>query len=199
MQQATQGQANAKNRAGPLARVTEVEGRLVGGPRPFPHTPSRQPEYVCPATLGRSLPAAFVLLEARGSLKSSLAIYGALLHEEKVRWASFGAREPLYACGVSGRGSFLASHAFDPLHPSSSRCERMASVVKHNGQARPATLHALRRVGIALRERYKPQQEIPHGLLVLLMQLDCDKTLAGQGQGNSVAPKSERRYAVSPR
>ncbi len=117
MQQATQGQANAKNRAGPLARVTEVEGRLVGGPRPFPHTPSRQPEYVCPATLGRSLPAAFVLLEARGSLKSSLAIYGALLHEEKVRWASFGAREPLYACGVSGRGSFLASHAFDPLHP----------------------------------------------------------------------------------
>ncbi len=72
-------------------------------------------------------------------------------------------------------------------------------MVKHNGQARPVTLHAIKRViGIDLRERYKPQQEIPHGLLVLLMQMDRDKTLAGPGQGNCVAPKSEGRYAVSP-
>ncbi len=28
------------------------------------------------------------------------------------------------------------------------------------------------RVGNGLRERYKPVQEVPHGLLVLLMQMD---------------------------
>ncbi len=54
------------------------------------------------------------------------------------------------------------------------------------GQARwPSTAHDASRnqaCRLALRERYKPQQEIPHGLLVLLMQMDRDKTLAGQGR-----------------
>jgi hypothetical protein len=117
MQQATQGHfANAKNGAGPLARVAEVETGQLAVLGVFPHTPSRQPEYVSRDTRAR-LTGCFVLIENAGNLNSSLAIYGALLHEEKVRWASFGAREPLYECGVSGRGSFLASHAFDPLHP----------------------------------------------------------------------------------
>jgi hypothetical protein len=40
------------------------------------------------------------------------------------------------------------------------------------------TLHAVMRdsVGMGLRERYKPQDEIPHGLLVLLMQMNHDRT-----------------------
>lgn len=38
------------------------------------------------------------------------------------------------------------------------------------------TLHAVMRdsVGMGLRDRYKPDQEIPHGLLVLLMQMNHD-------------------------
>ncbi len=65
----------------------------------------------------------------------------------------------------------------------------MASRVKQPSEARRATLHAVKRVGVALRERYKPEQDIPHGLLILLMQMD-DKTRAGQIEGSSVAPKN---------
>jgi hypothetical protein len=35
-------------------------------------------------------------------------------------------------------------------------------------------------VGMGLRNRYKPEQEIPHGLLVLLMQINDDKNRAEQ-------------------
>jgi hypothetical protein len=35
-------------------------------------------------------------------------------------------------------------------------------------------------VGMGLRDRYKPEQEIPHGLLVLLMQMNHDRTRAEQ-------------------
>ncbi len=46
----------------------------------------------------------------------------------------------------------------------------------------PMTLHTVMRdsVGMELRERYKPEQEIPHGLLVLMMQMQHDKTRAEQ-------------------
>lgn len=46
----------------------------------------------------------------------------------------------------------------------------------------PMTLHAVMRdsVGMGLRDRYKPEQEIPHGLLVLLMQMNHDRTRAEQ-------------------
>ena len=44
------------------------------------------------------------------------------------------------------------------------------------------TLHAVMQasVGMGLRERYKPEQEIPHGLLVLLMQMNHDRMRAEQ-------------------
>ncbi len=62
---------------------------------------------------------------------------------------------------------------------------------KRNGEERPMTLHAIMQesVGMGLRSRYKPEQEIPHGLLVLLMQMDENKRRAEQVEGSSVAPK----------
>jgi hypothetical protein len=53
---------------------------------------------------------------------------------------------------------------------------------EHTG---PMTLHSIMQgsVGIGLRSRYKPQQEIPHGLLVLLMQMNHDKRRAEQLSG----------------
>ncbi len=44
------------------------------------------------------------------------------------------------------------------------------------------TLQAVMResVGMGLRERYKAEQEIPHGLLVLLMQMNHDRSRAEQ-------------------
>jgi hypothetical protein len=52
---------------------------------------------------------------------------------------------------------------------------------EHTG---PMTLHSIMQgsVGIGLRSRYKPQQEIPHGLLVLLMQMNHDKRRAEQAE-----------------
>ena len=46
----------------------------------------------------------------------------------------------------------------------------------------PTTLHAVMQesVGMGLRNRYKPEEEIPHGLLVLLMQLNDDRNKAEQ-------------------
>jgi hypothetical protein len=35
---------------------------------------------------------------------------------------------------------------------------------------------------MALRERFKAEQEIPNGLLVLLMQMNHDRTRAEQGE-----------------
>ncbi len=53
----------------------------------------------------------------------------------------------------------------------------------------PMTLHAVMcdSVGMGLRERYKPEQEIPHGLLVLLMQMNHDRTRAEQIRQESTA------------
>jgi hypothetical protein len=58
----------------------------------------------------------------------------------------------------------------------------MVASGKQNDADRPATLHAIMQesVGMGLRERYKPDAEIPHGLLVLLMQLNYDKQRAEQ-------------------
>jgi hypothetical protein len=57
----------------------------------------------------------------------------------------------------------------------------MASAASPNG---PMTLYAVMQesVGMGLRERYKPEQEIPHGLLVLLMQMNDDKRRAEQAE-----------------
>ncbi len=54
----------------------------------------------------------------------------------------------------------------------------MTSSAKQDTPAGPMTLHAVMRdsVGMGLRDRYKPEQEIPHGLLVLLMQMNHDRT-----------------------
>ena len=48
---------------------------------------------------------------------------------------------------------------------------------EHSG---PMTLHAVMQggVGMGLRERYKPEQEIPHHLMILLMQMKHDKARA---------------------
>ena len=45
---------------------------------------------------------------------------------------------------------------------------------KHDG---PMTLQRVLQesVGAGLRERYKPEQEVPHHLMVLLMQMQHDK------------------------
>lgn len=53
----------------------------------------------------------------------------------------------------------------------------MALRGQQNGQTAPMTLHAIMQasVGMGLQARYKPEQEIPHGLLVLLMQMNADK------------------------
>ena len=58
----------------------------------------------------------------------------------------------------------------------------MASTDKQDGLAAPMTLHAVMQesVGMGLRERYKPEQEIPHGLLVLLMQMNEDNKRAAR-------------------
>jgi hypothetical protein len=50
----------------------------------------------------------------------------------------------------------------------------MTSTGKQDTAGGPMTLHAVMRdsVGMGLRERYKAEQEIPHGLLVLLMQMN---------------------------
>ncbi len=62
---------------------------------------------------------------------------------------------------------------------------------KRNGAERPTTLHAVMQesVGMGLRSRYKPEQEIPHGLLVLLMQMDDNTRRAEQVEAGSVAAK----------
>jgi hypothetical protein len=53
---------------------------------------------------------------------------------------------------------------------------------KQDASEGPMTLQAVMResVGMGLRERYKAEQEIPHGLLVLLMQMNQDRSRAEQ-------------------
>jgi hypothetical protein len=53
----------------------------------------------------------------------------------------------------------------------------MGSPGKKKSQQAPMTLHAVMQasVGMGLRSRYKAEQEIPHGLLVLLMQMNDDQ------------------------
>ena len=60
----------------------------------------------------------------------------------------------------------------------------MAVTWKQNCVEGPMTLHAVMQgsIGMGLRERYKAEQEIPHGLLVLLMQMNHDRTRAEQGE-----------------
>lgn len=62
---------------------------------------------------------------------------------------------------------------------------------ERNGQERPVTLHAVMQesVGMGLRSRYKPEHEIPHGLLVLLMQMDENKRRTAQVEASPVASK----------
>lgn len=49
----------------------------------------------------------------------------------------------------------------------------MAHAAEHEADDGPATLHAVMReaVGEGLRSRYKPDKDIPHELMVLLMQM----------------------------
>jgi hypothetical protein len=49
----------------------------------------------------------------------------------------------------------------------------------------PTTLQAVMRdsIGMGLSERYKPEQEVPQGLLVLLMRIEEDKARARRAQG----------------
>ena len=51
------------------------------------------------------------------------------------------------------------------------------------------TLHAVMQgsIGMGLRERYKAEQEIPHSLLVLLMQMNHDRTRAEQGEQSKLS------------
>lgn len=60
----------------------------------------------------------------------------------------------------------------------------MAPTSKQRGQEGPMTLHAIMRasVGMGLQSRYKPEQEIPHGLLVLLMQMNDDQRRAEEAR-----------------
>lgn len=60
----------------------------------------------------------------------------------------------------------------------------MGSPEKQNAPRGPMTLHSVMQesVGMGLRNRYKPEQEIPHGLLVLLMQMNDDKSRAEQAE-----------------
>ena len=61
----------------------------------------------------------------------------------------------------------------------------MASTASQDG---PVTLHAIMQesVGSGLRERYRPDAEIPHGLLVLLMQMNDDKRRAERAEQQAV-------------
>ena len=54
----------------------------------------------------------------------------------------------------------------------------------------PMTLHAVMRdsVGMGLRQRYKPEQEVPHGFLVLLMQMK-EEARAERLKASSFAPQ----------
>jgi hypothetical protein len=62
------------------------------------------------------------------------------------------------------------------------------------------TLHAIMQesVGMELRERYKPERAIPHGLLVILMQMNEDKgagaARAAGGAGERSAPMSHEGH-----
>ena len=49
----------------------------------------------------------------------------------------------------------------------------MAFTTEHKTNDGPVTLHAVMKdaVGFGLRSRYQPDKEIPHDLLVLLMQM----------------------------
>jgi hypothetical protein len=60
----------------------------------------------------------------------------------------------------------------------------MARRGKQQRQQEPIRLRAAmqRRVGNALREFYKTEQEVPHGLLVLLMEMDGDQQRAEQAE-----------------
>jgi hypothetical protein len=67
--------------------------------------------------------------------------------------------------------------------------------------ARPMTLQAVMQesVGAGLRERYKPEQEIPHGLLVLLMQIKDDKVRAAKAaQAEQTRGRIDKATGSSP-
>jgi hypothetical protein len=76
----------------------------------------------------------------------------------------------------------------------------MARRSKQEKQQEPLRLRAAMqsRVATGLREFYKPEQEVPHGLLVLLMQMDRDDW-QGEQEGSSEVPTLRGSYAVSPR
>ena len=64
----------------------------------------------------------------------------------------------------------------------------------------PTTLQAVMRdsVGFGLRERYKPGQEVPHGFLVLLMQMK-EESRAERLRASSFAPQDlARRCRFDP-
>jgi hypothetical protein len=60
----------------------------------------------------------------------------------------------------------------------------MAITLERDAASGPVTLDAIMResLGIGLRERYRPEREVPHGLLVLLMQMNEDKERARRAQ-----------------
>lgn len=53
----------------------------------------------------------------------------------------------------------------------------MAHAGEHKDHGRPVTLHAVMKeaLGYGLQSRYKPEREIPHGLIVILMQMNEDR------------------------
>jgi len=65
---------------------------------------------------------------------------------------------------------------------------------KYERRDEAITLHAVMQasIGKGLQSRYNPEREIPHGLLVLLMQMD-DEERAGLHQSRDTAKQGARR------
>lgn len=65
---------------------------------------------------------------------------------------------------------------------------------KYERRHEAITLHEVMQasIGEGLQSRYNPEREIPHGLLVLLMQMD-DEERAGLHQSGDTAKQGARR------
>jgi len=67
----------------------------------------------------------------------------------------------------------------------------MTMPLKESRRDEAITLHAVMSIGEGLQSRYNPEREIPHGLLVLLMQMDDEER--EDFQKSSELPKPETR------
>ncbi len=70
----------------------------------------------------------------------------------------------------------------------------MAMPTKQNQRDEAITLHAVMRasIGEGLQSRYNPEREIPHGLLVLLMQMDGEERAGFQEFVEAPKPRARR-------